>query len=245
MSNLNRINKKRKIIRFTTKTAKKIKNEPNSDDNIEEDEIITPAGVLDLLKARDTDMIYRQNNNIYFRADVTLRTINKLGRLIDEANLEFDLIAKSCYQGEITPKPIYLRLTSDGGSIFSGLQAVDMIKNSKIPIYTVIEGSVASAGSFMSIVGKKRFMSENSYILIHQLSSTESGSFHQLTDSYKNNKNLMKHIKKLYIEHTNINRKDLDKVLAHDIFWNFATAKKYGFVDEMYKPDIIYETTEK
>ena len=43
-----------------------------------------------------------------------------------------------------------------------------IIKRSPIPIYTYVEGVVASAATIISIAGKKRFMTPNSMLMIHQ-----------------------------------------------------------------------------
>ena len=161
----------------------------------EEIPIINP---LELLKKEK--MIYRTCNHIYFRSEITFESINKLGKLIDNINREFELIVASCTTVKIIPKPTYLHITSEGGDVMAGLLGCDLIKNSKIPIYTVIEGHVASAATFLSIVGKKRLMTENSYVLMHQLSSCTMGNFEQLGDSHQNNSQFMDHMKSLYIE---------------------------------------------
>ena len=60
---------------------------------------------------------------------------------------------------------------------------LDFIKNSKIPVHTVVEGRVASAASMMSVVGKRRYMSRHSRILIHQLTGGFWGKMSELEDN--------------------------------------------------------------
>ena len=122
-----------------------------------------------------------------------------------------------------------------GGEVFSGMMAVDAIVNTKIPIYTIIEGYAASAATYLSIVGKKRFMTKHSYVLVHQISAAEYGKFETLKDSHKNNKKIMTDMKKLYIEKTNLKSKELDEILKHDIWWNIDECIKHGLVDEEYQ----------
>lgn len=211
--------------------------------NEEEDDELPIINPLDLLKSKN-EMIYKNGNHIYFRESINFETINKLGKLIDNANNEYELLVSTLQHVEIIPKPIYLHITCQGGLMFAGLLGSDMIKNSRIPIYTVVEGNVASAGTLLSIVGKKRFMTENSYMLIHQLSATETGNFEQLTDEHENNNEFMKRIKEIYTKHTKLTKRQLDNLLKHDIYWNFDKAKKNGLVDDVYKPDIIYKTVD-
>jgi len=114
------------------------------------------------------------------------------------------------------------------------MAAVDAIRNSKIPIYTIIEGEAASAATFLSVSGKKRFMTENSVLLIHQLSAGAWGKMEELEDEHKNNKFFMEKIYSLYSKYTKISRKQLEKIMKHDIWWGIDKAINYGFVDAIY-----------
>ena len=87
------------------------------------------------------------------------------------------------------------------------MAAVDCIRNSKIPIYTIIEGRAASAATFMSIAGKKRYITENSVLLIHQLSSGMWGKMSELEDELENNKFFMEKIYSIYSKYTTIPKK--------------------------------------
>lgn len=223
-----------------TKRTKRAKEE---EEETKEEETDTPlVNPLEFLKK--DDMIYRSGNHIYFRAEITFETINKMGKLIEALNMEYEILVASCPTVRLIPKPIYLHITSQGGIIFAGMMGADMIRNSRIPVYTVVEGAVVSSGTFLSVVGKRRFMTENSYMLIHQLTSTEEGNFSQLQDGNKNLGQLMRHLKDLYLQYTKLTAKQLDEVLKHDLFWNFEKAKKMGLVDDVYRSEITYETTD-
>lgn len=131
--------------------------------------------------------------------------------------------------------PIYLHINSFGGSVFDAMTAIDAIQSCKVPVYTIIEGSTASAGTLISIVGVKRFMRPNAHMLIHQLSSGFWGKMSELTDEFENNTLLMNKIKNLYKDYASIPRKDLAEILKHDLWWDFDKCKKYGLVDEEWK----------
>ena len=131
--------------------------------------------------------------------------------------------------------PLYLHINSYGGDLQEGLLAADCIINSRIPIYTIIGGKAASAATFLSICGKKRFMTENSTILIHQLSGGYWGKFQEMEDEQKNNEFFMTKMYDFYSRYTTIPRKKLKKVMKHDLWWDVSTAIKYGFVDKIYK----------
>ena len=82
----------------------------------------------------------------------------------------------------IDPIPIYLHINSYGGIIFDALTAIDVIKACKVPVYTIIEGATASAGTLISVVGDKRFIRPNAHMLIHQLSSGCWGKMMEIED---------------------------------------------------------------
>ena len=131
------------------------------------------------------------------------------------------------------PPNIYLHINSYGGSVFAGFAAVDYIKDSIVPVYSIVDGCAASAATLMSIVARRRFMSENSFMLIHQLSSGLWGKYEEMKDDMKNSDILMKKIKGLYAEHTKIPKRKLNEILKHDLWFDAKTCLEYGLVDEI------------
>ena len=131
------------------------------------------------------------------------------------------------------PPPIKLHINSYGGSVFAGLAALDHIKNSKIPVETIIDGCAASAATMMSVVGSHRSIHRNSCMLVHQLSGAMWGKFQEMQDDMENSEMLMKKIKKIYEEHTRIPKKQMDNILKHDLWWEAEKCLEYGLVDEI------------
>lgn len=228
------IGRKRRGSELVLKKVKRRKLEDSEDENDEEMELpFNPFA----FSQKDND-VFILENHIYFTTDVTMNSINKLTKIIFAANREFDLLRQTCKFAEITPKPIYLRITSTGGDLFAGLRGIDVIQSSELPIYTIIEGYAISAGSVLFLSGKKRFMSKNAYLLIHQLSSYEGGgTFEQLKDSMKNDAMLMNRLYDFYIKSSRNSKLTMEvirEVLKHDIYWNYRTCEKYGLVDGIY-----------
>jgi len=170
------------------------------------------------------------NNRIYFYSEVTRSEVLTLNKYL--TNLNINLYNRSKAYESIPPN-IYLHINSFGGSVFAGFAAADYIKKSPIPIYTIIDGCAASAATLLSVVGTKRLMHENSFMLIHQLSSVLWGKYEEMKDDMKNNDLLMEKIKQIYIKHTKIPTKELEKILKRDIWWDAKTCLKYGLIDEI------------
>ena len=170
------------------------------------------------------------NNTIYFYSEVSRPKVLSLNKNIQSIGIKLQNHANSL----CIPTPeIYLHINSYGGSVFAGMAAVEYIRKSPADIVTIIDGCAASAATLMSVVGKRRLINEHSFMLIHQLSTSMWGKFEDLKDDMKNNELLMKVIKDIYEAHPKIPKKELSKILKHDLWWDAKTCLKYGLVDEI------------
>jgi ATP-dependent protease ClpP protease subunit len=129
--------------------------------------------------------------------------------------------------------PIYIFIQSYGGSVFSGLSAMDTILQCKSPVYTIIDGAAASAATFISIVGTKRYITKHSFALIHQLSSASWGKYEEMKEDMTNNDKLMEVIKNIYLQYTTIKKKELEEVLKHDLWFDAKKCLEMGIVDKV------------
>jgi ATP-dependent Clp protease protease subunit len=212
------------------KKSRKPKDDSSDNENEEDDILGNITSALNSKKNSDTK-IERDNNHIYFHSEVDRESIFELIMLIREAEEESVLTS---FKLNIDEVPIYIHINSYGGSIFAAFGAIDVIKACRVPVYTIIEGSTASAGTLISIVGKKRFIRPTAYMLIHQLSSGCWGKMSEIEDEFRNLQDLMDKIKELYKEHANIPKKELTELLKHDLWLDANKCLKYGLVDELW-----------
>jgi len=226
------INNKRKYydVLYEYNGSKKEKKEKKDDETSSNGSIENELSGLLGKKSKDSK-IERDNNHIYFHSEVDRDSIFELIFLIKEAEEESILTS---FKLNIEEVPIYLHINSFGGSIFAAFSAIDVIKACRVPIYTIIEGSTASAGTLISIVGKKRYIRPNAYMLIHQLSSSCWGKMSEIEDEFKNLQDLMEKIKEIYKEYTNIPKKELNELLKHDLWLDSKKCLKYGLVEEIW-----------
>ena len=169
-------------------------------------------------------------NKIYYYAGVNRDSAVELNKKIGE--LESKALTLSNNLG-ILPPSIKLFINSGGGSLTAGISSMDTILRCKVPVHTYVDGFAASAATFLTVVGKKRFISRNSYMLIHQLSSNFWGKYSEFEDEKQNLDLMMKTIKDVYKEYTKLPMKKLDEILKHDLMWDAETCKKYGLIDEI------------
>ena len=172
--------------------------------------------------------IYRENNHIYFYTEIDRNTISKLNVLLREAE-EYCVILSLKLRIDLVP--IYLHIYSNGGYIHAAFAAIDVINSSKVPVYSIIEGATASAGTLISIVCKKRYIRPTAYMLIHQLSSEIWGKMNDIIDEYKNLTQLMSKIKSIYKKYSLLTDEKLENILKHDLWLDAKTSIKYGLVD--------------
>jgi ATP-dependent Clp endopeptidase proteolytic subunit ClpP len=219
---------KRKFNDYYYGMAKKSKKDEDSGSDDEK----SLASILKGAKGTKPEKIEKYDNHVYFYSEVSRESIFELNMLLKEVEEENIITANKL---NIDPIPIYLHINSYGGSVFAGFAAIDMIISCKVPVYTIIEGCAASAATMMSIVGAKRYIRPNSYMLVHQLSSGCWGKMNEIEDEYENLKELMKNIKRIYEKHAKIPKKDLSDVLKHDLWWNPEKCMSYGLVDELWE----------
>ena len=169
-------------------------------------------------------------NKIYYYAGVNRESAAELNKKIGELQVRSFTMANNL---DIEPYPIHLHINSGGGSIISGIASMDTILSCKVPVYTYVDGFAASAATFLTIVGNKRFISRHSYMLIHQLTSNFWGKYSEFQDAKQNLDLMMDTIKNVYKKYTKVPVRKLNEILKHDLMWDAKTCLKYGLVDEI------------
>lgn len=129
--------------------------------------------------------------------------------------------------------PIKVHLQSLGGELMPSFYVCDFIKELDTPVHIYIDGFVASAASLISVCGKKRIMTEHSFMLIHQLSSQSSGKFNEMKDEMKNLDFFMDNLKDIYLSNSKMSPEKLDQLLATDIWISAQDCLEMGLIDQI------------
>jgi ATP-dependent protease ClpP protease subunit len=187
-----------------------------------------------------SELIYSHKNNVYFGASINKESMIRLQTIIDKVidQLVNDqlLAEKSLLKVKIPYINIYMN--SYGGGIFAAFSFIDYmrsqkLRNPKVKFHTIITGGAASAATLISVTADKRSITKNGYMLIHQLSSMHWGKYNELKDDMANSELLMKRIKELYAEFTNVPEKDIDEILSHDLWFDSDKCLSLGLVDKI------------
>ena len=208
----------------------KISNNTEEDDDSSEGS----ATKLPFLFQKNSNNYINTNfNHIYFNNDISSDSAFELCKELRNVETKIKTLSASL---SINKYPIYLHITTDGGLIYSAFSVIDCIKNLSVPVYTIVDGFVASAGTLISLSGEKRYMCENAYMLIHELRGGTWGKMSEVDEEHTNLKKIMEHIKKIYTEKTKIKKKNLDGILKKDLIWDVEECIKNGLIHEIYKP---------
>lgn len=170
------------------------------------------------------------DNHIYFYSPVTEESSLYLEKQLVNLNERHQLLLEN---HNIDNGPIHLHIQSFGGSLFHTIYLMDLIQNSKTPIYTYVDGFAASAATLLSVAGKKRFMTKNSLMLIHQLSGGSQGKYSEMKDENENLDVLMDIIINFYLNNSKFKKDELLSILNRDIWLNSQRCLQYGLIDEI------------
>jgi ATP-dependent protease ClpP protease subunit len=210
-----------KNVKNYQKNKCKLDNDSDDSDNLEENGDMS-----------DNINIYIDKNHIYFYTNVSIKSCLILNIKINELNKK---LLKYSIDYDNKPPNIYLHINSNGGDLLSSFSVIDTIINSNIPIISIIEGSAASAATLIAMVCKERYITENSFMLIHQLSSGIIGKYEDIKYEYINDAKLMKLLYNLYIKYTKMTLNKLKILLKKDIWLTSNECILYGLVDNIYK----------
>ena len=131
--------------------------------------------------------VNQKKNLIYFNAPIENEYILELIEHLHEMEqnelervneLVFEMKKKTGieFKGKDYIRPILLEINSNGGLIHEAFAVVDTIKHLSIPVHTICKGYTASAATLITLAGSKRYITKNSYFLIHELSDEITGN---------------------------------------------------------------------
>ncbi len=181
----------------------------------------------------DTE-VYTIGTSVYYSCAVNVKNIGKLRKALNKAThaaLNSNYSLHSPY--------VSLYIHSGGGDLFAGFSAFNLIRRNVIPVYTIADGYVASASTFLLLGGTYRYIVPNTHVLIHQLSTGTFGKFQEIEDDYKNCKRLMTRMHKMYKEETWLTKAMLKKLLSSELDLVDNQCVKYGIVNEILPDSLL------
>ncbi|MDX1994118.1 MAG: ATP-dependent Clp protease proteolytic subunit [bacterium] len=173
------------------------------------------------------------DNHIYFYADVDSDRCLALIRAVREADsqLRSEHVSRGMEGMPLTP--IWLHIHSYGGSLFTAFSVADQLAMIKSPIYSVVEGICASAGTLLSMSCTRRYILPSSFMLIHQLSGMVWGTHEQFKDEMTLQNKIMDRLIEFYVAKSKVTAEEIRNMLTRDFWMDAQQCVELGFVDEI------------
>lgn len=132
-------------------------------------------------------------------------------------------------------KPIKLMFFSYGGQIDINYSFIDLIQQSKTPIWGINMGQACSAACFIFIACHKRFTMPRSSFLIHQggVDGGFSGTYEQVVASIMEYQRQVEELGAYLIEYTKIDQEMLNERFASEWYLTASEAIELGVADKI------------
>lgn len=131
---------------------------------------------------------------------------------------------------------INLYINSPGGSVYDGFGIKDIMNIIDAPVNTIGIGICASMGAYLLASGTgTRKATENCRIMLHSVSSTADGSFHDIKSNYKETEFLQEKMLKdiANFSKNSITFELLKDMTNHDFYMSSKDAVKCGLIDKI------------
>jgi len=141
-------------------------------------------------------------------------------------------------ESEDPKKDIYLYINSPGGSVSAALAMYDTMQHVKPDVSTICVGIAASAAAVLLSAGakNKRFILPNAEVMIHQPWGGTEGQASDIAITAKHILKTRENLNKILAKNTGKPLAQVEKDTDRDFYMSSDEAKKYGIVDEIYKP---------
>lgn len=164
---------------------------------------------------------------------------NRIIFLNGEVNDEnaHDIITKLLYLDSVNHNEISLYINSPGGSVIQGLAIIDCMHIIKSKVATYCVGEAYSMGSIILSSGTKgkRYILENSEVMIHAPSGYMGGKSDEVTLSAKRLAKFKDKLIDILVANSKKTRRQIIKYFGYDKFMNAYETLEFGIVDKIIK----------
>ena len=135
-------------------------------------------------------------------------------------------------------------IDSYGGQVYSLMSMISAIKNSELPVATIVEGKAMSCGAILFSFGEdgRRFMDPDATLMIHDVSSMDMGKVEELKAGAKEADRLNSIVYKMMAQNCgkvdDYFMKIVDKKKHADWFLDAKQAKRHGLANHLRVPKL-------
>jgi len=139
-------------------------------------------------------------------------------------------------------------IDSYGGQVYSLMSMISDIKNSRIPVATIVQGKAMSCGAILFSFGAEgmRYMDPDATVMIHDVSSMDRGKVEEIKASAEETERLNKKIYHMMAENCG-HHKDYFLDIVHekghaDWFLESDECLKHNLANHAYVPEFKIDT---
>ena len=166
-----------------------------------------------------------KSRKLFLKEDISQFSVSEIVKHILQYNAEDKGIEPE------KREPILLYLVSRGGEVDSGFELIDVIQQSKTPVYTINTGYQYSMGFLIGLAGHKRFATPNAKFLLHDGASFVFNSTTKVKDQMKFQEREEERLKEYILSRSKITPDEYDANLRVEWYLFADDAKEKGFVD--------------
>lgn len=144
-------------------------------------------------------------------------------------------VAQLLYLSSVDERDISMYINSPGGSVVDGLGLVDTMNYISCDISTTCIGMAASMGSVLLSNGAKgkRFVLPHSRVMIHQVSSSQSGTLADLEIEIEQTRRCKNDVYKILADNTSHTFEDMEKLCDRNNWFIGQEAVELGIADKV------------
>ena len=132
-------------------------------------------------------------------------------------------------------KDIYIYINSPGGSVTAGFSIYDTMKYIKPKVITIGMGLCASMGAFLLTSGDKRYLLENTKVMIHQPLGGAKGHATDIMIVAEEIISIKKKLNEILSNNTKQPLSKIEQDTERDFYMDAQKALEYGIIDEIKK----------
>jgi len=144
-------------------------------------------------------------------------------------------VAQLLYLSSTDERDISMYINTQGGSVVDGLGLVDTMNYINCDVATTCIGMAASMGSVLLSNGTKgkRFVLPHSRVMIHQVSSSQSGTLADLEIEIEQTRRCKNDVYKILADNTNHSFEEMEKLCDRNNWFIGKEAVDLGIADKV------------
>lgn len=192
---------------------------------------VTTVAVDTVIPAMMSNQVPDTRTKIYSETLNVERTIALFGEV--ESNSVDYVISRILVMEAESTKPIYLLISSPGGSVFDGERLLSVMESSRAPVHTVCISLCASMAAIIHQYGVQRLALDRSVLMFHDASGGLSGEVKKMQSMLNLIAYKLERTDRYIAKRSGMSYEEFASLHKYDLWIEAIPAKKIGLVDKI------------